>query len=298
MRIVTRPDFDGVVCAVLISDAETMDQPINWVEPSEIQKGEADIQKGDIIANLPYHKNCALWFDHHYSNTIKTRFEGSFEIAPSAAGLVYRYYQGRLKRDYDLLIRETDRIDAADLTLDEVLHPEKYNCVLLSMTISGRQKADESYWNMLVELIRRHDIDTIMARNEVADRCKKVVAANSEYKTFLEKYTHMDKIVSITDFRSLDRTPEGNRFLVYSMFPKAVVSVRISYADEERQMVAVQVGHSIFNRHCNVNVGKMLARFEGGGHPGAGACRFHRDKAKQYIPVILEILLNNKMIIS
>ncbi len=294
MRIVTRPDFDGVVCAALISDAEALDQPINWVEPSEIQKGQADIQKGDIIANLPYHTNCALWFDHHYSNTIKNRFEGSFEIAPSAAGLVYRYYRGRLKRDYDLLIRETDRIDAADLTLDEVLHPEKYNCVLLSMTISGRQKADEPYWNMLVGLIRRHDIDTIMTRNEVADRCKKVVAANSEYKTFLEKYTRMDKIVSITDFRSLDRTPEGNRFLVYSMFPKAVVSVRISYADEERQMVAVQVGHSIFNRHCNVNAGKMLARFEGGGHPGAGACRFHRDKAKQYIPAILEILLNNK----
>lgn len=293
MRIVTRPDFDGVVCAALIYDAETIDQPVKWVEPGEIQKGKVDIQKGDIIANLPYHENCSLWFDHHYSNTIKSRFEGSFEIAPSAAGLVHRYYKGRLKRDYNDLIRQTDRIDAADLTMDEVLHPENHIFMLLSMTISGRQKADEPYWNLVVELIRRHDIETIMVNNEVVRRCKLVAAANLEYKVFLEKYTRMEKMVSITDFRSLARTPEGNRFLVYSMFPKAVVSVRISYADEDRQMVAVQVGHSIFNRHCNVNVGKMLARFEGGGHPGAGACRFHRDKAKQYIPAILEILLNN-----
>ncbi len=293
MRIVTRPDFDGIVCAALIYDAEAIDQPVKWVEPSEIQKKMVDIQKGDIIANLPYHENCALWFDHHYSNTIKTRFEGSFKIAPSAAGLVYRYYQGRLKKNYHDLIRQTDRIDAADLTLDEVLHPDKYIFVLLSMTISGRQKEDEPYWNLLVDLICRHDIEALMANREVAQRCKMVKTVNSEYKIFLEKYTRMEKMVSITDFRSLDRTPDGNRFLVYSMFPKAVVSVRISYADKDRQMVAVQVGHSIFNRRCNVNVGKMLSRFEGGGHPGAGACRFHRDKAKHYIPAILEILLSN-----
>ncbi len=294
MRIVTRPDFDGIVCAALIYDAETIDQPVKWVEPSELQKGNVDIQKGDIIANLPYHENCSIWFDHHYSNIIKTQFEGLFEIAPSAAGLVHRYYRGRLKRDYDDLIRQTDRIDAADLTLDEVLHPEKYMFVLLSMTISGRSKTDEPYWNLLVELLRRHDIETIMADREVARRCKMVKAANTEYKIFLQKYTRMEKMVSVTDFRSLDQTPEGNRFLVYSMFPEAVVSVRISYPDEDRQMVAVQVGHSIFNRHCNINVGKMLANFEGGGHPGAGACRFHRDKAKKYIPAILNRLLSNK----
>lgn len=294
MRIISRPDFDGIVCAALIADAEAIDKPVKWVEPSDIQKGKADIQKGDIIANLPYHENCSLWFDHHYSNAIKTRFKGSFEIAPSAAGLVYRYYRGRLKRNYDALIRQTDRIDAADLTLDEVLHPEKYIFVLLSMTISGRHKEDEPYWNLLVALLQQHEIETVMADKEVARRCRMVKAANSEYKIFLEKYTRMEKMVSVTDFRSLDHTPEGNRFLVYSMFPEAVVSVRISYADKDREIVAVQVGHSIFNRHCNVNIGRMLTRFEGGGHPGAGACRFHRDKAEQYIPAILEILLKNQ----
>ena len=266
----------------------------NGSNPVRSRKKRVDIQKGDILANLPYHENCALWFDHHYSNTIDTPFEGSFEIAPSAAGLVYRYYKARLKKNYDELIRQTDRIDAAELTLDEVLHPEKYMFVLLSMTISGRQKTDEPYWNLLVDLIRKDDMKTIMAQTEVTRRCEQVTAANIEYKTFLEKHTRMDKKVSITDFRSLDRTPEGNRFLVYSMFPDAVVSVRISYADEDRQMVAVQVGHSIFNRHCNVNVGELLSHFEGGGHPGAGACRFHRDKADEYIPAILEKLLNNR----
>ena len=57
---------------------------------------------------------------------------------------------------------------------------------------------------------------------------------------------------------------------------------------------SIKVGHSILNRGCRVNVGKMLSAFEGGGHPGAGACRFPREKAADYLERILEILLRNE----
>lgn len=294
MRIVTRPDFDGVVCAALLYEAESIDRPVKWIEPSEIQKGEGGIQKGDIIANLPYHPDCSLWFDHHVSNTLETPFAGAFELAPSAAGIVYRYYRKNLKRDYSELIRQTDRIDSADLTMAEVMHPEKYDHVLLSMTVSGRRKTDEPYWNLLVALLRKSAMAEIMAQAEVSRRCRRVIDDNAEYKKSLEKYTRVEKKTAITDFRSLDRTPEGNRFLVYSLFPETVVSIRISYADEAKQIVSLQAGHSIFNRHCNVNIGRLLARFDGGGHEGAGACRFPVDRADRYIPQILDVLLKNE----
>ena len=84
MRIVTRPDFDGVVCAALLYEAENVTKPVKWVEPNDMQKGLIDVQDGDIIANLPYHEGCSLWFDHHHTNRIETPFKGVFKIAPYA----------------------------------------------------------------------------------------------------------------------------------------------------------------------------------------------------------------------
>jgi len=120
MRIVTRPDFDGIVCAVLLYEAENIDAGIYWVEPSEIQSGVIAVQQGDIIANLPFDPHCSLWFDHHVSNKPTQDFKGAFDIAPSAARVVYEYYKnlGKLDARFDELVQNTDIIDAADL--DEV----------------------------------------------------------------------------------------------------------------------------------------------------------------------------------
>lgn len=294
MRIVTRPDFDGVVCAALLYEAENIKVPVKWVEPNDMQKGLVDVHEGDIIANLPYDDRCALWFDHHHTNRIDKPFNGSFKIAPSAAGIVFEYYKDKFQRDYSELIKETDKIDSADLSLDEVLHPEKYDYVLLSMTVLGRNAYDEPYWNQLVDLLRKFDIKRVLQDPEVKARCDAVVEMNKEYRKILQENTKLMQHVSITDFRSFDKTPAGNRFLVYSMFPEAVVSVNIRYDNDDKEKVAVSVGHSIFNRNCNVNVGLMLSKFEGGGHRGAGSCRFHVSKSQDYIPKILDILLKNK----
>ena len=116
MRIITRPDFDGVVCAALLSEALDITEPVRWAEPNDIQKGHVPISSSDILANLPYHPSCALWFDHHFTNQHDQPFEGIFKIAPSAAGLIYSYYKERLGLDYNALVKATDRIDAAELT--------------------------------------------------------------------------------------------------------------------------------------------------------------------------------------
>jgi len=294
MRIVTRPDFDGITCSVLLREVENIEESIKWVEPNDMQKGLVDIRKGDIIANLPYNEKCSLWFDHHITNKINTPFKGLFKIAPSAARVVFEYYKDRLKRDYSELVRVTDRIDAADLTMDEVINPEENPCILLSMTISNYRNPDEKYWNKLVYLFGNYDVEKIVADYEVKQRCELAIEYNKIYYGMLKKYTKLIKHVSVTDFRTLDEAPTGNRFLVYSMFPDSVVSVKIRYDHNNRDQVIVSVGHSIFNRKCNVNVGHMLSQFEGGGHKGAGACSFHVDNAEKYIEAILDILLKNK----
>jgi len=295
MRIVTRADFDSVVCAVLLYDALDIREPVKWVEPNEMQRGLANVREGDIIANLPYHKNCSMWFDHHYTNRTDTPFEGAFEIAPSAAGVVFRYYQDRFRRDYTELVRQTDKIDSADLTLDEVLHPENYPHILISMTISSHDKEDESYWNRLIQLLGKYDISQVIGDAEIRERCQTVIEQNIRYRKFLKEHTRLEKHVSLTDFRSFkDSPPSGNRFLVYSLFPEAAANVKIRCDIEEPEKVIISVGHSILNPGCNVNAGLMLSQFEGGGHRGAGACKIDKSKADEYLAGIVDTLLKNE----
>jgi len=294
MRVVTRPDFDGIVCAVLLYEALDIRVPVKWVEPNALQRGMVDIRKGDIIANLPYDDRGSFWFDHHYTNRIYRSFNGVFKIAPSAAGIIFNHYKNRFKRDYSELVTATDKIDAAELSLDEVLHPEKHGYVLLSMTVANGGEPDEAYWNKLVDLLRRYDLQRVLDDPEIKQRCRQVIDLNEKYAVYLKKNTRLDKHVSITDFRKLENIPAGNRFLVYSLFPDSVVNLRIRYEKKNKEMTAVNIGHSIFNRRCNVNAGLLLADFGGGGHRGAASTRFESSKADTYLPQIIDALQKNE----
>ena len=295
MRIVTRPDFDGIVCAVLLYQAENIQSDIHWVEPNEVQTGKARIQDGDIMANLPYSPECSLWFDHHISNRPENTVKGAFEIAPSAAGVIYTYYQkkGRLDNRYDELIRHTDIIDAADLNRDQVRHPENYPYILLSMTIKNDHYKDIPYWNKLVRFLTDTDIDQILKDRQVKERCKRVVKDNTAYGKYLLQYTEISSRISITDFRSLDPVPDGNRFLTYSLFPESHASVKIRFDGPKKQHVLLSIGRSIFTDTCHVNIGKLLARFGGGGHAGAGGCTLAARTADEQIEQILDVLFQN-----
>ena len=294
MRIVTRPDFDGIVCAVLLHEAMNIMEPVKWVEPNAMQRGMVDIRKGDIIANLPHDDRCSFWFDHHYTNRIYRSFNGVFKIAPSAAGIIFNHYKDRFKRDFEELVIATDKIDAADLSEDEVLHPEKHDYVMLSMTVVNGGEPDEPYWNRLVDLLRRYDIQRVLDDPDVKERCRRVIEQNDQYAVYLKENTRLEKHVSITDFRNLEDVPVGNRFLVYSLFPDSVVNIRIRYEKKDKEMTAVNIGHSIFNRRCNVNAGLLLADFGGGGHRGAASTRFESSQADTYLPQIIDALQKNK----
>ncbi len=294
MQIVTRPDFDGIVCAALLYEALDINKSVKWIEPGMIQKGTADIKTGDILANLPYHKNCSMWFDHHFSNKIESPFEGLFEIAPSAAGLVFKYYKDRFKKDYSKLIYETDKIDSANLSMDEVLRPENYPYIILSMTLSSRLKGDEPYWAKLIDLLRKKDIESVLKDPDVKKRVIASVSQNTIYKDLLKKHTTVTSNVAVTDFRSLKTSPFGNRFLIYPLFEDAHVHIKISFDKKNSDMMIISIGHSIFNQNCLVNVGKMLTNFEGGGHKGAGACYINKNKANSYLKKITDILIENQ----
>ncbi|HZF08265.1 MAG TPA: exopolyphosphatase [Thermoanaerobaculia bacterium] len=296
MRLVTRGDLDGLTCAVLLSLNEQIDR-IVLVHPQDISDGRADIQPGDVIANLPYHPGCALWFDHHLhtatQNIPPEAFRGTFAQAPSAARLVYEYYGGEAKLpQLAELVRETDRLDSADLTPDDVLTPKGY--VKLGFTIDGRSGLGtfERYFQHLVDRLKDGTpIEELLADPVVHKRTALLDSENECFCRDLRGHSRVAGNVVVTDFRDLDHTPIGNRFVVYALFPEVNVSARIHWGPN-RQFPVLLLGHSIFRRTCKTNVGELAARYGGGGHRGAGSIPLMEDPDQQIRMVVAELKAN------
>jgi nanoRNase/pAp phosphatase (c-di-AMP/oligoRNAs hydrolase) len=294
MRLVTRGDLDGLTSAVIITMKESIDD-ILLVHPQDITDKTVEIGPNDVLANLPYDPRCGLWFDHHILTESNERppddFKGRHRIAESAARLVYEYYLDRDPEDRDLkrlerLVDETDRLDAALLTPDDVESPRDY--ILLGYTIDGRTGLGsfDDYFRKLVEWLKTMSISEVLAQPMVRERIEKIRSDQSAFKELLSRNSFQLSNVVVTDLREIERLPAGNRFLVYSLFPEANVSLRVHWGPRHDSVVAA-VGHSIFNRTCNTSVGELMSRYGGGGHRGAGTCILPLDRAADAIDEIL-----------
>lgn len=295
MRLVTRGDLDGLACAALISLHEEVDELL-LTHPQELADGNVEIRESDIIANLPYRAGCALWFDHHLHTTAAPpthEFEGSYGRAPSAARLVYEYYGGSDSMpDFEELVRETDRLDSADLTLDDVLDPQGY--VKLGFTLdtrSGLGPLDDYFRELLRRLVERRSIDEILAHPDVESRTSMLESEDVDLHAALQEHSEVHGNVLLTDFRPLERVPAGNRFLVFALFPAINVAVRVQW-NSDHSVPMLTLGHSVINRTCRSDVGEIAARYGGGGHVGAGSVRLMDEPDQQIGMIVAELRAN------
>jgi hypothetical protein len=305
MRLVTRADFDGLACGALITKFENIDAYL-FVEPKFMQDGLVEVKNGDIIANLPYHPNCTLWFDHHITNTTP-QFDrpimpgkGGFRLAPSAARVVCEYYTETAKPNdpngaarlaflnsdrIKYMLHEADRIDAGKLEREDVLNPRGY--VLISMTTDGKFAEDEPYWLRVIELLRDVTLEEMLQDPEVKRRCQQILAEQEKLRGILLARTQMQGNVIFVDLRGLEQIPEGNRFLLYTLFPQGNISVKVAEDNQRENTTAISVGYNIFNATSTVNVGELMHRYGGGGHKVVGSCRVPNEQAEQAIREIV-----------
>ena len=292
MRLVTRGDLDGVTSAVLLTTMERIDS-IELIHAQDITDKKFEITGNDIMANLPYSHKCAMWFDHHELTKSNERppenFRGSHAIAPSVSRVIYNYYSSDELKKYEHLVMETDRFDSAQLKMEDVTDPK--GIILLGFTIDSRSGIGrfKEYFMLLVKWLKSISIEEILSQPIVAKRVKLLKENNVTFLNVLKKNSIQDGNVVITDFRSLDKVPIGNRFLIYTLFPDANVSVRIQRGPENK-FVAVTLGHNIFNRTSRSNCGQICSEFGGGGHKGAAACPLKPEKADQQIAEIIQKL--------
>lgn len=292
MNIITRGDFDGLVCSVLLTEVEHITE-IRFAHPKAMQEGDIDVTDQDIIVNLPYHPDCGMWFDHHISEYERGSrpgtFKGKYGLAPSCARLIFEHYNKPEWEKYKELLEATDRIDSARLDLNDILRPQKW--VRIANTVDPRSgyAPSHEYFMCLVDWIKEYSIEDILSLDDVRDRLREFFKQDEEYRKALLANSYLNGVVVVTDFRQLVKIPIGSRFLVYAQFPSSNASLRIFYTPD-REYMTIAVGRSIFNRTCEVDIGNLMAEYGGGGHVGAGSCRVTIDSADEAIGDIVERL--------
>jgi nanoRNase/pAp phosphatase (c-di-AMP/oligoRNAs hydrolase) len=266
---------------------------IELIHPQDITDKKFEITEDDIMANLPFHPKASIWFDHHELTGSNVRppedFRGSHAIAPSVARVIYDYYNAAELKKYEYLVDETDRFDAAQLTMEDITDPKEV--ILLGFTIDSRTGIGsfKEYFESLVKGLRTMSLEEVLTQPDVQERIRLMKEQNAAFLALLKKSSSQDGNVVVTDFRSVEKISVGNRFLIYTLFPDTNVSVRLQWGPG-KQSVAVTLGHNIFNRTSSSNCGHICSDFGGGGHRGAGACPLQPDKADQQITEIIQRL--------
>ena len=290
MQLITRLDFDGVVCAAMISEMETIHE-IEFSNPKDVEDRMVEIDFGDALVHLPFHPDASIWFQNrepsNIAESLLKNVRGKFENAPSTARLVLDYYKSPNLARYEKIVNEVDRIQSADLTRDDIMSPKGW--VMLSYTLDPRFMQEREYGVYLIELIREgKTVNDILAKEPVAKRVKRYLGDEEKYSQVLGTHTKVQGNVIITDFRDLTDQPHGNRFFVFTKFPDANVHIRLDQLD--RMRVKASVSKSIINNTCKVDIGNLMEEFGGGGVAGAGACLLGTRTADTRIAQIVDKL--------
>jgi hypothetical protein len=292
MRLVTRGDLDGATASVLLTTVEQVDA-VELIHPQDITDGRFEVRAGDIMANLPYHPAAALWFDHHELTASNRRppegFRGRHRIAPSVARVIYEHYDDPRLRRFAHLVDETDRFDSAQLAREEVLNPQ--GLILLGFTIDSRTGLGsfKEYFLDLVGWLKTLSPEQILRLPPVRERVDAMRENDLRFLEALKAHSRREGNVVVTDFRGLDQPPVGNRFLIYTLFPDANVSLRLQWGPG-RAFVAATLGHSIFNRTSRSDCGGICSSYGGGGHRGAAACPLDAANADALAAAIVDRL--------
>lgn len=298
-RLITRSDFDGLVCAILLKELGVIEE-IKFVHPKDMQDGKIEVTPDDITTNLPYVKGVAMAFDHHLSETIRNKeLEKVYVIdpnAPSAARVLYNYFGGKeqFKNISEEMMEAVDKADSARFTKEDVLYPKNWellNFIMDPRTGLGRFKEFKiSNYQLMMDLInycRNHTIKEIL---EVPDVKERVILYGKYKDQFNEQLITSSKVyrnLVLVDLREQDIIYPGNRFTIYALFPLCNISIHALWG-LNKQNTVFAVGKSIFKRTSKTNIGELMYKYGGGGHANAGTCQVENARAPMVLKELME----------
>jgi len=300
-RLVTRSDFDGLVCGVLLKHLGMIDE-ITFVHPKDMQDGKVEITNRDITTNLPYVPEAHLCFDHHASELI--RYPGQYENyiidadAPSAARVVFDHYGGysQFPEAWEEMMLAVDKADSAQYNREEVLTPKNWellNFLMDSRTGLGRFREFRiSNYNLMMDLIdycKDHSIEDIIKMPDVKERVDLYFEHEEKFKAQLDRCSTAHGNLIVLDLRDEPIIYAGNRFMIYALYPECDISIHILWGLKQQNTVFA-TGKSIFDRTCQTNIGELMLQYGGGGHHAAGTCQVPNDEAMQTLDELISVI--------
>lgn len=297
-RLVTRSDFDGLVCAVLLKELNLIDD-IKFVHPKDMQDGLIEITDRDITTNLPYVDGVGLAFDHHASEGLRNEERDNHIIevdTPSAARVVYNYFGGarRFPKEWDDMMDAVDKADAAQFTYEEIINPEGWallNYLMDPRTGLGRFREFRiSNYNLMMDLIdycKNHTIQEIMELPDVQERVVLYRQQADLFKEQLKRCSTLHDELVILDLRNEEVIHAGNRFMIYALYPDCNISIHVLWGFKQQNTVFA-MGKSILNRSSKVHVGELMLSYGGGGHANAGTCQVSHEDAPRVLNELIE----------
>lgn len=301
MRLLTRSDYDGLMCAVLLRELDLYDD-LQFVHPKDIQDGIIDVTSDDILVNIPYAPGCGMWFDHHSSEmerglTDGVAFMGVSRPAPSCARVIYEYYGGEGKLGkFKEMLDAADKADSAQFTRDEILNPAGW--VMLSFVMDprtglGRYKdyriSNYHLMTMLIEELRVKGVEEILALPDVLERTRRYEEHKPHFLQMMFEYSRAEGDVIITDLCHLPETYVGNRHVIYALYPYQNISLRL-FDGKDKERCVISAGYSILNRTSTVNIGSLMLKYGGGGHRAVGTCQVPYEDAPQVLKEMLHFI--------
>jgi nanoRNase/pAp phosphatase (c-di-AMP/oligoRNAs hydrolase) len=291
-RLVTRSDFDGLVCAALLKRLGMLED-ILFVHPKDMQDGKVEVRPTDITTNLPYVAGVHLAFDHHASET-----ERVGDLAPdnhviddtarSAARVVYDHFGGADTfggQPWDELLEAVDKADSADFSQNEIIGPEGWILVSFLMdprTGLGRFREFRiSNYQLMMQLIdacTEMTVEQILASPDVAERVELYREHSAAAISQLRRCGQVHGDLLVLDLREEEIIHPTNRFMVYALFPQCRVSMHVIWG-LRKQNTVFAVGKSIVDRSSPVDVGRLMLEYGGGGHEAAGTCQIANEDA-------------------
>ena len=299
MKLITRADFDGVVCAVLLQEVEHIES-VEFAHPKDIQDGKIRVESDTILSKLPYVAGCGMWFHHLSGGTNPTKaFRGACNDSPSASRVIYDHYAHQKLRKYEDLVKAADKVEAADFTEQEITDPKGW--ILLSFLMDPRTGlgkfhhftiSNQELLHNLVEWMTKYSLEDIFELPAIKERVVRYMAHMKKFEVFLKEHSYQQGRVVVTDTRGL-QIPAGNRFLIHVLFPSALIALRI-FDGLQNQFVVIAAGYNIFDKSAKTDLGKLLRKYGGGGFRTAAACQVPYEDAEVRLQEIMTAITINE----
>jgi nanoRNase/pAp phosphatase (c-di-AMP/oligoRNAs hydrolase) len=306
-RLVTRSDFDGLVCAALLKELGVLED-IMFVHPKDVQDGKVELNAGDITTNLPYRPEVALAFDHHSSEQQRVSEAAENRImvadADSAARVVYDHFGGaaRFPGVSTEMMEAVDRADAARLSMQDIIDPQGW--ILLSFLMDPRTGLGRfrefriSNYQLMLQLIDsclELPIEEILASPDVAERVALYRQHADAAVEQIRRCSTPHGGLVVLDLRNEEVIHPANRFLLYALYPQCQVSIHVLWGLRQQNTVFA-VGRSILDRSSQLDIGALMLAHDGGGHEAAGTCQIANDRAQSVLADLVQTITGGERV--